>query len=1203
MSIIYVRPGFLGTTYAKALEKARAGDTLVLTAGTYDEFPELHLAGLRIIGDGADGSSVVLHAMVRPTGNVILQNLTLQAPHYANALQMQEPTASVTLESVCLAADPTCTWPAAYIAGGRFEARSLRTIAPTGGISVDLMPGTVLNACDSSLGVIRAARSTIELTRCVVSTGILSAGTRMNARGGLMLSPAPDMRGLALNERTVATIDTVTSTIEDLEIAVNDSSLTASSIRSLNGAPARVLVENRGHLQTPDPTVQIVDVAAEEAKREAERRQRAEEEARLRAVEQAKRDAESRREAEEKARREAERRRQVEEQARKAAEEAARQEAKARAAAEDRERREAEKRAAAEAAPRQVMWFSEDAGRYEEAVAPYLRAGDTLVLEPGTYQLPYHPLELNFDIQGRGPRDEIHLQNQIAVSAGRRVSVTGLTLHQPQNGNSVSALTGGHVTLTDVRVESDVASSFPAVVALGASITLQDTWVNCAPGVVTHAVSLQGASQLTAYSCDLGWVHVQDDSLLTLTDSVVMQLQLHGQARVMGSGVLRLSPNEALQRSLVVMQGTELSADHVVVDQTSEFYCEGGIRITRLECPETATLYVNDGATYEIGGDAPAIQAISHEEPAPEVEVESEAEAPEELYAHQSATDGPSATPDSPPGAGDESEAVDQPTPLERLHAMTGLTEVKKQVAAFVTRVRFDEIRRQRGLHVEPSSLHSMFLGNPGTGKTTVARLLGQALHQEGVIATGTFVEAQRTDLVAEHIGGTAVKTRKKLEEALGGILFIDEAYSLAIGGQNDFGHEAVNTILTFMEDHRDEIMVIFAGYTNQMQDFLSMNPGLASRVPHRFDFEDYSPEELAAMGLADLKRKAFEVEDESLYRRLIGAAYRRASDRSNGRWVRNQNERLVAIMAERVMSLGLEAQEEALTQVLAVDLHTLFGTHAGGQGLDDLLEKLDSMVGLESVKRWVHDVVAQAQADAKLLEHQPDSDRPTYHMLFTGNPGTGKTTVARIVAGVFHRLGMLDSPQVVEADRSRLVGQYIGETEKKTTRIVDEAMGGVLFVDEAYQLTPARDSNDFGRQAMETLLTRLENDRAAFIAIFAGYTKEMEQFLEVNPGLRSRIPHHIEFPDYTPEEVADIVEAILSKKGWRFDSPALREAVKQHYTSLPAHHHANGRSARNIADTLERAHKRWIVTNDVTPDALLDFAPETIAQLTATGG
>ena len=188
----------------------------------------------------------------------------------------------------------------------------------------------------------------------------------------------------------------------------------------------------------------------------------------------------------------------------------------------------------------------------------------------------------------------------------------------------------------------------------------------------------------------------------------------------------------------------------------------------------------------------------------------------------------------------------------EQLEQLVGLKKVKEEIDRMLTLVDFNNRRIEQGLEPEKQSLHSIFLGNPGTGKTTVARLIGKILFDKGALSGEkfVFVEASESDLVAGYVGQTAIKTQQVLESALGGVLFIDEAYSLRKETkEHNFGIEAINTILKFMEDHRDEIMIIFAGYTKEMEQFLKTNLGLASRVPNTFDFEDYTADEIVQMG------------------------------------------------------------------------------------------------------------------------------------------------------------------------------------------------------------------------------------------------------------------------------------------------------------------------------------------------------------------
>ncbi|MGW0790024.1 right-handed parallel beta-helix repeat-containing protein [Streptomyces sp. NPDC002911] len=512
--------------------------------------------------------------------------------------------------------------------------------------------------------------------------------------------------------------------------------------------------------------------------------------------------------------------------------------------------------------------------------------------------------------------------------------------------------------------------------------------------------------------------------------------------------------------------------------------------------------------------------------------------------------------------------------PLGALNALIGLENVKHQVRTLVNLTQLAQRREQLGMSAPPMSRHLVFAGPPGTGKTTVARLYGAILAELGSLRSGHLVEVSRADLVAQIVGGTAIKTTETFQRALGGVLFIDEAYTLTSDSGNggaDFGRESVDTLLKLMEDHRDDVVVVAAGYSREMDSFLGSNPGLASRFSRTVEFENYSVPDLVAIMESMCGQHQYELGEGTA---AALAAHFEAMPRDagfgNGRAARGVFEEMVDRQAVR-LSEQPQVSEHDLRLLLPDDVSATAAATAADPSVpdDDPLTRLGDMIGLAGVKREVADLVNLITT----ARHRAAAGLPvpslSNHLVFTGPPGTGKTTVARLYGEVLTQLGVLDRGQLVEAARADLVGRYIGHTAQLTREVFERARGGVLFIDEAYTLTPRGDGADFGQEAVDTLLKLMEDHRDEVVVIVAGYTDEMERFLGSNPGLSSRFPRRIAFADYSSEELVTIVRTQAANMGYEC-GPGTGPLLKEYFDAVPRDRSfGNARLARQVVESM----------------------------------
>lgn len=526
-----------------------------------------------------------------------------------------------------------------------------------------------------------------------------------------------------------------------------------------------------------------------------------------------------------------------------------------------------------------------------------------------------------------------------------------------------------------------------------------------------------------------------------------------------------------------------------------------------------------------------------------------------------------------------------------------GVDEIKETMVGIVNSIKaFQKLHPNQSYELKD---HYLFLGNPGTGKTTMARVFADALSAMGILPSGQLIEVAPKDLKGQYMGHTGPKVDAVFDRAMGGVLFIDEAYDMW-GGENDtFGNEAVTALIKNVEDRRGKLVVILAGYPREMGIFATANPGIPSRFNITVNFRDYNGEELTEIARRMIKAQGYSLDEKA--EKAIGKFFEkmfvsRKKDFANARDVRNAVDKAIRAQNSRIQSEmgkpGFNSESE-----FVINMADFTGEHENPpMTVDEVIATLDDLIGMEDIKQEIRKLANVAMVNRMRMERGlGGAALQPINIILTGNPGTGKTTIAKRLGQVLHAAGVLSTDKVVEREAKTILSSYVNASGQNMDKAVDEAMGGVLFIDEAYNLLPVPGSqNNTGNEALDALMTRMENDKGKFVVVIAGYADRMEELVRRgNPGLMSRFNKRFHIDDYDAGALVRIFKLNMKKRQFTLTPDAeerLYRTVENMVTNKGLHF-GNAREVVNLLNEVIEMQGNRIVTeysfDNINPDAL----------------
>lgn len=495
---------------------------------------------------------------------------------------------------------------------------------------------------------------------------------------------------------------------------------------------------------------------------------------------------------------------------------------------------------------------------------------------------------------------------------------------------------------------------------------------------------------------------------------------------------------------------------------------------------------------------------------------------------------------------------------------------------------------KKRGITPEVYPDHYIFAGNPGTGKTTVGKMIGEFYHMMEVLGGAETLFVDASDIIGNHVGESKDRIVETMQKAIdhNQVLYIDEAYQIS---ESAYGNEVIGAMMTKMTENANDFKVIFGMYSNKVEEFLKMNVGLARRL-RVVQFPDYTPPQLLDIFMRTVNAQGCTITDEAKERVRLILTHKynvRGEDFGNAGEVKKMVIDMKRLRLERTYSSDnpdINRYEYTLNDI-PTDLLKMVEDQVNPKSLEDIMEELNQQIGMSDLK----DIIIQKQEEmifAQKSGEPTDDIRPGYYF-FVGNPGTGKSTSAKLFAECLHQLGIVKTSNFHSCTAKDLIGQYVGETDKKTYALLQKSNNSVLFIDEAYSLSYADSHSDtnYKKEALEQIIAFMDEPehRKNCCIILAGYEKDMQGLYKSNSGMRSRI-EEVHFRDYTADETYDIF-ALFCKKGGFTIAGGVRDIYVPIFEKLKKlEFFSNGRTARTIFEKTTMNLKRRIVRTDNVP-------------------